>query len=95
MDANQADLSTSEQVWTHERAASPRSIPQMLEALALVSRYQRDQEIYSQERSVECWYRVISGAARRFALRVNRLIPADELNEPLPQSGGTSYPSIG
>ena len=44
MDANRADLSTSEQVWTHERAASPRSIPQMLEALALVSRYQRDEQ---------------------------------------------------
>ena len=84
MDANQADLSTSEQVWTHERAASPRSIPQMLETLPLVSRYQRDQEIYSQERSVECWYRVISGAARRFALRadgrrqtVDLLLPGD------------------
>ena len=84
MDANQADLSTSEQVWTHERAASPRSIPQMLEALALVSRHQRDEEIYPQEGSVECWYRVISGAARRFALRadgrrqtVDLLLPGD------------------
>jgi hypothetical protein len=63
MDINQADLNTSEQVWTHEPAASPRSIPQTLEALALVSRYQRDQEIYSQEGSVACWYRVVSGAA--------------------------------
>src|SRR5256885_13020361 len=84
MDANQADLSTSEQVWTHERAASPRSIPQMLEALAVVSRYQRDEEIYSLEGSVECWYRVVSGAARRFALRadgrrqtVDLLLPGD------------------
>ena len=84
MDANRADLSTSEQVWTHERAASPRSIPQILEALALVSRYQPDEEIYPQEGSVECWYRVISGAARRFALRadgrrqtVDLLLPGD------------------
>jgi CRP-like cAMP-binding protein len=56
----------------------------MLEALALVSRHQRDEEIYPQEGSVECWYRVISGAARRFALRadgrrqtVDLLLPGD------------------
>jgi Cyclic nucleotide-binding domain len=56
----------------------------MLEALALVSRYQRDEEIYPQDGSVECWYRVISGAARRFALRadgrrqtVDLLLPGD------------------
>ena len=51
MDANQADLNIREQVWTHERAASPQSIPQALEALALVSRYQRDEEIYPQQGS--------------------------------------------
>jgi CRP/FNR family nitrogen fixation transcriptional regulator len=84
MDANQADLSTSEQVWMHERPASPRSIPQVLEALALVSRYQRDEEIYSQEGSVECWYRVVSGGARRSTFRadgrrqtVDLLLPGD------------------
>jgi CRP-like cAMP-binding protein len=59
-------------------------MPQMLEALALVSRYQRDEEIYPQDGSVECWCRVISGAARRFALRadgrrqtVDLLLPGD------------------
>jgi CRP-like cAMP-binding protein len=42
-----------------------------------------DEEIYSLERSVECWYRVVSGAARRFALRadgrqtVDLLLPDD------------------
>jgi CRP/FNR family nitrogen fixation transcriptional regulator len=84
MDANQADLNIREQVWTHERAASPQSIPQALEALALVSRYQRDEEIYPQQGPIECWYRVISGAARRFALRadgrrqtVDLLLPGD------------------
>jgi hypothetical protein len=45
MHANRADLNTSEQVWPHERAASPRSIPQMLEALALVFRYQRERRL--------------------------------------------------
>src|SRR3984893_12076455 len=84
MDANQAGLNLREQVWTHERAASPQSIPQMLEALAVVSRYQRDKEIYPQEGSVDCWYRVVSGAARRCALRfdgrrqtVDLLLPGD------------------
>jgi CRP/FNR family nitrogen fixation transcriptional regulator len=49
-----------------------------------VSRYQRDEEIYPQQGSVECWYRVISGAARRFVLRadgrrqtVDLLLPGD------------------
>src|SRR5256885_11487632 len=84
MDANRAGLNIREQVWTHERAASLRSISQALEALAVVSRYQRDEEIYSLEGSVECWYRVVSGAARRFALRadgrrqtVDLLLPGD------------------
>ncbi|MGA7863319.1 MAG: helix-turn-helix domain-containing protein [Stellaceae bacterium] len=84
MDANQADLNIREQVWTHERAASPQSIPRALEALALVSRYQRDEEIYPEQGPTECWYRVISGAARRFALRadgrrqtVDLLLPGD------------------
>lgn len=84
MDFNQADLNIREQVWTHERATSPQSKPQALEALGLVSRYQRDEEIYSQERPVECWYRVISGAARRYTLRadgrrqtVDLLLPGD------------------
>ena len=36
-------------MWTHERAAIPQSIPQTLEALAVVSQYQRDEEIYPQE----------------------------------------------
>jgi len=84
MDADQAGQSIREQLWTHEQAASPRSIPQALEALALRSRHQRDQEIYPQEGSIECWYRVVSGAARRFALRadgrrqtVDLLLPGD------------------
>jgi CRP-like cAMP-binding protein len=58
-------------VWTHEPTAGPQSITQALEALAQRAQYQRDEEIYSLERSVECWYRVVSGAARRFALRAD------------------------
>jgi CRP/FNR family transcriptional regulator, nitrogen fixation regulation protein len=84
MDVDQADLNIREQVWTHERAPSPQSKPQALDALSLKSRYQRDEEIYAQDRSVECWYQVMSGAARRFALRadgrrqtVDLLLPGD------------------
>src|SRR5437868_1038556 len=78
------DLKIREQVRTHERAVSPQSKPQALDALSLMSRYRRDEEIYAQDRSVECWYQVMSGAARRFALRadgrrqtVDLLLPGD------------------
>lgn len=84
MNANGASLHISEPTWTHERAESPRSIPTALEALAVASRFQRDEEIYPQQGSVGCWYRVISGAARRFVLRadgrrqtVDLLLPGD------------------
>jgi CRP/FNR family transcriptional regulator, nitrogen fixation regulation protein len=84
MNTNRAGLHISEPGWTHERTGSDRSIAQALESLAIVSRYQRDEEIYPQQASVECWYRVISGAARRFVLRpdgrrqtVDLLLPGD------------------
>jgi CRP/FNR family nitrogen fixation transcriptional regulator len=55
-----------------------------LEAFAIASRYHRDEEIYQQNSNVECWYRVISGAARRFTIGadgrrqiVDILLPAD------------------
>ena len=84
MNANGDSLHISERTWTHERAESPRSIPTALDALAVASRFQRDEEIYPQQGSVGCWYRVISGAARRFVLRadgrrqtVDLLLPGD------------------
>jgi CRP/FNR family nitrogen fixation transcriptional regulator len=84
MNANGASLHISEWTRTHERAESPRSIPTALDALAVASRFQRDEEIYPQQGSAGCWYRVISGAARRFILRadgrrqtVDLLLPGD------------------
>ena len=71
MNANQGGQHVSELVRTHERAASPRSKPQGLESFAMMSRYQRGQMVYQKESSVECWYRIISGAARRFVIRVD------------------------
>ena len=84
MNAIRASLNISEPVWTHECVTSSRPIPQALEALAIVSRYQRDEEIYPQQGGVECWYRVVSGAARRFSVCaegrrqiVDLLLPGD------------------
>jgi len=71
MEPNRAGLDVSAPVWTHERVLNGRPIPRALEALAMVSRYEKDQEIYPQESPVGCWYRVVSGAARRFALRAD------------------------
>jgi CRP/FNR family transcriptional regulator, nitrogen fixation regulation protein len=83
METNRA-AGVSSPVWTHERMPTPRSSPEALEALAVVTPYQRGQEIYSEESSVGCWYRVISGAARRFAVRadgrrqiIDLLLPGD------------------
>jgi len=84
MNSNRAGLNISEPVWTHERVESSRSIPEALESLAIVSRYQRDEGIYPQQGGVECWYRVVSGAARRFSVCadgrrqiVDLLLPGD------------------
>jgi CRP/FNR family nitrogen fixation transcriptional regulator len=57
---------------------------QNLDALAVIVPYHRGQEICSQGRSVEHWYFLISGAARRCAIRsdgrrqiVDLLLPGD------------------
>ena len=46
MNSHRVSLRVSQSVWTHERAASSRPIPQVLEPLAILSRYQRDETIY-------------------------------------------------
>ena len=57
---------------------------EVVESLAVPVRCRRGQEIYSAESSVECWYRVLAGAARRFTLRtsgrrqiVDLMLPGD------------------
>jgi CRP-like cAMP-binding protein len=85
MNSNRAGLHISEAGWTHERAANPRSIPEPLESLATtLCKYQRDEEIYPQQGSVECWCLVVAGVARRYTLRadgrrqiVDLLLPGD------------------
>src|SRR3977135_3910017 len=71
MEPNQAGLRVSAPVWRHERVLSGRSIPRELETLAMVTAYEKNQEIYPQESPVGCWYRVVSGAARRLAIRAD------------------------
>jgi CRP/FNR family transcriptional regulator, nitrogen fixation regulation protein len=73
-----------EPVWTHARLGSPRSVLQSLDSLGSSSRYERDQEVYREESPVGCWYRLISGAARRYSVRpdgrrqiVDVLLPGD------------------
>ncbi len=84
MSANQFDDRVREPVWTHQRVEIARSIPPVLDPLATVSRFQRDETIYEMGSSVECWYRINSGAARRIVLRadgkrqiIDLLLPGD------------------
>jgi len=73
-----------EPVSAHTRVGSARSIRQILDSLGSSSRYERDQEVYREESPIGCWYRLISGAARRYAVRpdgrrqiVDVLLPGD------------------
>jgi CRP/FNR family nitrogen fixation transcriptional regulator len=50
------------------RDSSQRDLAR-LESLATIRRCHRGQEIYGQEDSAECWYSVVSGVLRRFAVR--------------------------
>lgn len=51
------------------QSSSRRDLAQLLEPLATMRRCHRGQEIYGQEDSAECWYNVVSGVLRRFAVR--------------------------
>lgn len=47
------------------------SPPGVLDAHAVSVKFRRGEEIYSANRPVDSWYRVLAGSARRFALRAN------------------------
>ena len=81
MNANQQFDHSS---WTQTRVAHCGSLPQAVEALAVKSQYDRDQQIYHQDAEVDCWYRIIAGAARRFTVQpdgkrqiIDLLLPGD------------------
>src|SRR4029078_2966398 len=81
MNANQQ---SDQSRWTHTRVVHLGSLPQAVETLVLKSQYDRCQQIYHQVDPLDCWYRVISGAARRFTVRpdgkrqiIDLLLPGD------------------
>lgn len=84
MDRNWSAVHVAEPVWRHQRAPARSDPLQVLEPLAARTRYRRGQEIYKEDSPVECWYRIVSGVARRFSARadgkrqiVDLLLPGD------------------
>jgi CRP/FNR family nitrogen fixation transcriptional regulator len=68
---NSSTLRVSEPVWTHQREAAPKDPLQALDTLALRMECARGQQIYKEDSSVEYWYRMESGVARRFSARAD------------------------
>jgi CRP-like cAMP-binding protein len=69
--------------WQHQ-CAPKDSRPKLADALALRTAYDRGQLIYDEGDPIECWYRIVSGMARRFTVRpdgrrqiVDLLLPGD------------------
>jgi CRP-like cAMP-binding protein len=48
-----------------------KSLPKALEALAGVRRYDRGEKVYGQTDPTDYWYRVISGMAKKYTLRLS------------------------
>jgi CRP-like cAMP-binding protein len=61
----------AEPVLGHQRIGPGRNPLKHLEALGVPVRYRRGQTIYEENSAVDYWCRVVSGAARRFSLRVS------------------------
>ena len=55
----------------HEPVWGRRNPRDIVEGIAMQTRFRGGQEIYAEETRVEAWYRVVSGAARRFAIRAD------------------------
>jgi CRP/FNR family transcriptional regulator, nitrogen fixation regulation protein len=84
MDRNWSAARVVEPVWRHQRVPARQDPLTALDALATRIRYRRDQQVYEEDSTVEYWYRVISGLARRFTTRadgkrqiVDLLLPGD------------------
>lgn len=81
---NSSTVRVNEPIWAHRREAAQKSPWQALDNLALRMEYARGQQIYKENSSVESWYRIESGVARRFSERadgrrqiVDLLLPGD------------------
>lgn len=74
----------AEPVWLHRRITARRNPLELVESLATRVKYNRGQAIYEEDGTVDYWYRVVSGVARRFSLKadgrrqiVDLLLPED------------------
>jgi CRP-like cAMP-binding protein len=56
-------------VWTHQPVGEQGRRPKLVDSVAALMQCCRGQMIYDEGASVECWYRVVSGTARRFIVR--------------------------
>jgi CRP-like cAMP-binding protein len=66
------DVSNQDGRWLVERDLEEQKCAlEVLDAIAVVTEWRRDQEICSQESAPDHWYRVLSGAVRECTLRVN------------------------
>jgi CRP-like cAMP-binding protein len=61
----------AEPAWLYQRVTPGRNPLKHVEALATSVRYSRGQAIYEEDSAVDYWCRVVSGAARRFSLRID------------------------
>jgi len=56
-------------VWEHQPVGAQGGRPKLADSVAMLMPCCRGQMIYDEGASVECWYRVVSGTARRFIVR--------------------------
>jgi CRP/FNR family nitrogen fixation transcriptional regulator len=59
----------SAMVWGHQSIGAQGGRPKLVDSVAALTPCCRGQMIYDEGAPVECWYRVVSGTARRFILR--------------------------
>jgi CRP-like cAMP-binding protein len=84
MTKNQATI-TAEPVWQRQPVPPAESgWPTLADSFGALTQYCRAQLVYDEGDSVECWYRVVSGTARRFNVQsdgrrqiVDLLLPGD------------------
>jgi CRP-like cAMP-binding protein len=61
--------SASARVWGHQSIGAQDGRPKLVDSIAALTPCCRGQTIYDEGAPVECWYRIVSGIARRFVVR--------------------------
>src|SRR6202047_2377344 len=59
----------SARVWGHQSSGAQDGRPKLVDSIAALTPCYRGQTIYDEGAPVECWYRIVSGIARRFVVR--------------------------